>query len=259
MMGKREFIKKLDIPQTASISNLYDRMILSDRIGKSVFTGEFYTPNIWTRIQGIQDEIGVKIASYGIFEDAERRIIAFGKNIDMKEYPIDLIKIRLSSKFFRLHHGDYLGSLMSLGIKREKFGDLILNDDGSCYVACLKDITKYIEINFKKVGNTPCTVKIEDAWKDEVPKCNFKLQEVIVSSMRLDCIVGALSKTSRSHACQIIKSGKVNVNYFECCKKDAIMNCSSTLTIRGHGKFKLIEEAGTTAKGRIKLTVKKFI
>lgn len=257
-MKKKEFISELSLFNENTISNIYDRIVLSRKTGKKIYTNEFYAPNIWKKVESMKDQIGLNVFSYGIFEDAERRMLVFSEDIQVEGYPVDLMRITSKSKFSTLYHKDYLGALMSLGLKREKFGDLILKENGCCYMACSRDISKYIESNFTRVGNLSCKADILDLNRVEIPNYDFESNIIVVSSMRLDCIVSSLCNLSRSSGEVLVKKGKVQVNYVECDKKDSVLDYYSTITVRGYGKFKLSGEVGLTGKGRIKLLVKKF-
>jgi RNA-binding protein YlmH len=69
--------------------------------------------------------------SYGGYETAERRIVKFGSKDNYgydEAYPVKLLKIEpIIAKFSdNLTHRDFLGSVLGLGIKREKIGDIIV-------------------------------------------------------------------------------------------------------------------------------------
>lgn len=257
-MNKKKFIDELHFVHKNTVSNIYDKIALAGKIEKTVYTNEFYTPNIWKKIENMKNELELNVFSCGIFEDAERKMMAFSKHSKVLEYPIDLLRITLNSRFSKLYHKDYLGSIMSLGLKREKFGDLILKENRYCYLACSKNISKYIESNFDRVGNSHCIVDILDLNTAQIPNYNFKSIIKIVSSMRADCIVSSLCNLSRKNSEMLIKGGKLQVDYSEYTKKDGILDCDSTITVRGYGKFKLAEKVGFTGKGKIKLLIKKF-
>lgn len=257
-MDKKSFIKRLDFSDENIISNIYNKIKLAKKTGIGIYSNEFYTPNIWNNVENMQSELGINIYSYGIFEDAERKMMLFSDDEDIKPYPLDLIRIRLHSKFSKPSHRDFLGGLMSLGIKREKFGDLILKENEECYLACVNDISEYVSLNFTSVGNIGCDADILDLDAAQIPNYNFNTLSLNVSSMRLDCIVSSLCNISRSKGEALIKRGKVQVDYFETVKKDKIIEGTSTIIIRGYGKFKLAGKTGHTGKGRIKLLIKKF-
>lgn len=256
-MNKKDFLNKVSFLENNIASNIYDKIILAKKINKVICTGEFYTPKTWKTIESLSEELGINIYSYGIFEDAERKVIAFS-NDHVYCYPVTLIRVNGKSKFNNLRHKDYLGSLMALGIKREKFGDLILSNDG-CYVSVQEEIVDYIKMNLVSIGKTHCTIDVLDIYSSEIPKYDFQKIIVNVSSLRIDCVVSTLCNISRSKAEELVKQGKVLVDYSEDFRKNKILNSDTIITVRGYGKFKIVEEVGWTNSGKIKILVKKFI
>jgi RNA-binding protein YlmH len=239
------------------ISNLYDKIKLAELTYKPVFTNEFVSPNVWKGIENLQVNFDVNIFSYGIFQDSERRILAFSKD-KVYDYPVKIIRIENKSKFIKLEHRDYLGALVGLGIKREKLGDLVI-DEGICYAAICEDIFDYLKLNLNKVGNCPCEISLVNLNNVQQIKKNTMDSIVSTTSLRLDCIVSSLCNLSRTKAVLLIQSSKVLVDYCEVLEKDFNVEIDSIITIRGYGKFKISEQTGATQKGRLKLLVKKYI
>ena len=147
---------------------------------------------------------------------------------------------------------------MSLGIKREKLGDLIIQDT-ICYAPVCSDISNYIINNLNTIGNCPCEVSEYDYTSQELPERKFKERMVISTSLRLDGMVSAICNVSRNNSVELISCGKILVNYFQCLKKDKVIKNSDTLTIRGYGKFKVAEIIGSTQKDRLKIAIKQYI
>ena len=54
---------------------------------------------------------------------------------------------------------------------------------------------------------------LKRVFEDNLPKCNYVEEIIIVSSLRLDSIVAKLAKLSRGKAIDLIDSGKVLVDY----------------------------------------------
>lgn len=256
-MEKKKFISKLDFLDNNLVSNIYDKIILAKKISNVIYTGEFYPPNVWKTLEDLSDEIEIGVHSYGIFEDAERKLIAFSDD-SVWNYPIKLIKIEGMSKFGRLEHKDYLGALMALGIKRQKFGDLILKDN-ECYIAVHEEIVDYVKMNLTNIGRSSCAIDILDEYNFKIPSYDFETIIVNVSSLRVDCIISALCNISRNKADDLIVHNKVLVDYCENFKKNKILSYDSIITIRGYGKFKILEEVGWTKTGKVKVIIKKFI
>jgi len=255
-MDKPKFLSAFQIEDNTLLYNLYEKLTLAEKIGRDTFTNEFYPPIVWSKLIDLQGLFSVKVFTNGIFPEAERKLIAFSSDT-IDEYPIELLKVSVKSDFNKLSHGDYLGALMALGIKREKFGDLII-DEKSCYFPVVNIISEFVLSNLISIGKSPCTVEKVDS---EVPLPSFKFEEMLVlsSSLRLDCIISALCGLSRNDSLALISRGKVLLNYLEAKEKALNLPYPSILSIRGYGKFKILSQAGLTAKGRYKINVQKFI
>jgi RNA-binding protein YlmH len=256
-MDKKNFIKRFHFCDENEILPIYDKISLAKKTNNTVYTSTFYTPNVWNTLENLREEIGLNICSCGIFEDAERKLIAFSK-FDIRNYPIKLMEIKCKPKFVKLQHKDYLGALMALGLKREKFGDLILKEDKQCYLAVCEDISDYIEMNLNSVGKSSCKVNVLDISSAEIPLYNFKTSVLNVSSLRIDCLVSSLCNISRNKSQEMIKRGKVLLDYLPETRKDKSIEDNCIITVRGCGKFKIVGETGWTGSGRCKLLIKKF-
>ncbi|MEE1279656.1 MAG: hypothetical protein UHH95_02355, partial [Oscillospiraceae bacterium] len=87
----------------------------------------------------------------------------------------------------------------------------------------------------------------------------FEENSVIISSMRLDCVVAALTGKSRADSAKLVTSERVSVNH------EIITSCSKTLydsdvlSIRSFGKFIIGSCVSKTKKGRLVLLYKKYI
>lgn len=255
-MNKDEFFKILMDVDKATVSKIYDKMILALKTGKTMYTTEFYPPNIWGKLLNAKSVITSGIFTNGAFEDAERRIITFSEE-EPGYYPIKIIEIRNKSKFSALEHKDYLGALMSLGVKREKMGDLLIDGD-KCYGAVYEEVYDYIRANLDSIGKSPCEIR-EVMDKVEIPKVKFEDKVIISTSYRLDSIVSAVCNLSRNKAVEIIGSGKALVNYTPTFEKDFTVHNGDVLTIRSYGKYRLDETIGNSGSGRLKIIVKKYI
>ncbi|MDP4177020.1 MAG: YlmH/Sll1252 family protein [Bacillota bacterium] len=256
-MDKNKLMQNFSTAEQQYISCLYDKLYVSERTSRTVFTKEFYPPNIWRKFMNLSDNFDTEIYTYGIFHESERKVIAFSKT-EPEEYPISMIKIKNKSKFNKLSHKDYLGAVMSLGIIREKYGDLIVEDD-CCYIAVLNDIVDFLKINLDTIGNCPCEVDDFDYELNEIPQVKFESSVVISTSLRIDCIVSALTGISRKSSNDLISKGKVLIDYIETFEKNKVLRENSIITIRGYGKYIIINNLGLTSRGRIKLMIKKYI
>lgn len=156
-------------------------------------------------------------------------------------------------------HRDYLGGLMKLGIKREKIGDIIVFNEGANIVV-LNEIINFVKENVSSLtrfSKSNIQIKeIENLHKQEI---HTEELQIIVSSLRLDNIVSELTKTSRTKAEEIINEARVFINFENVIKDSKILKEEDIITIRGKGRFKILEIIGNTKKGRNIIRVEKYV
>ena len=157
-----------------------------------------------------------------------------------------------------LTHRDILGSLMGLGITREKLGDILLAD-GGCDLLVLKDTLPILQSQWEGAGRWK--LKLRPARLSEL---NVKPPEVrtirdTVATLRLDAVLSSGFSTSRGKAADLIAAGRVMVNHRECLKPDRAVEQGDVLTCRGLGKCVVKEVLGQSRKGRIMIVMERYI
>jgi RNA-binding protein YlmH len=256
-LNKKEFLNNINSEDEVALSNIFEKIILASRIGSTIYTNEFYPPNVWKSVEKLQDYFGIYISSNGIFENSERRILAFSSE-PLYNFPIKLIRIDNSSKFNKVEHKDYMGAILSLGISRNKLGDFVTIDN-ECYVASSMDIFEFIVNNLETIGRYPCTVCEYEPSMGVIPDIKFEEMNIIVTSLRLDCLVSGICNITRSKSLTLIGNGSVLVDYVNIREKKYSVNYGDVVTLRGYGKFKIVTTNGNTGGGRIRLVIKKFV
>ena len=257
MIDKSAFLNLIEYDDKNRLSNIYDKIIFAQKSNNIIYTEDFYPSNVWKGLEQMAGSVSINICSYGVFKDSERRVIAFAPE-EIWYYPINLLRITNMSSFSSPTHRDYLGALMSLGLKREKFGDLIIKEN-LCYLAVKEELSEYIISNLKGIGHSPCKVEIVNIYDEAIPEFDFEDLSLVISSNRLDCIVSALTNLSRTKSMEIIQSGKVLVDYRTIKDKDRAIVDETIITIRGYGKFKYAGQSGVTGSGRMRVAFKKFV
>lgn len=235
--------------------NLYERYILSKEKNITMFGKNFYTPNIWTWFENNLDSTYFRVETNGLFKDSERRMISFN-NINENSFPMKLLKIENTSKFSTLSHRDFLGAILSLGIERNKIGDLLVSEN-VCYLPIHEEIESFIMCNLERISKVKCNVEIVDNF-EFLPEFSFKEEIILVSSLRLDGIVSKITNVSRAKAQGMIEQGQVLVNYVKIKDKSYELKDEDRITIRGFGKFILGNLIGNTKSGRLKIIIKKY-
>ena len=203
---------------------------------------------------------------YGGYKDAVRKIIIFypdkiGKEDVIKNINniISCIKIKLPEEINgRLKHKDYLGTIISFGLTRERIGDIIVYDD-KAYIVVLKENSEYIknelmqEKRFKKAK-----IEIIDIEKIKPKPIEYESIKISVNSLRLDNIISEIIKTSRKKAQENIQEERVFINYKLETKNTKAIKENDLIVIRGNGKYIIDKMLGKNKNGKDIIEVKKF-
>lgn len=195
----------------------------------------------------------------GGIQQSERAVcIIHDMNYELTEQddPITILSVTWGRSSRKLTHRDFLGSILGCGIKREKIGDIIL-DEGQAYVACMSDISRFLLYNLNKVGSTAVSVTETDQAHKKEEK--VKVISSTVASLRLDSVIATGYGVSRAKAVETLKSGKVKVNWEDTDSASKEMKQGDVISLRGKGRIVLEEVSGTTKKDRIRIVIKKYL
>ena len=211
---------------------------------------------------------------YGGYDDAERKMVVFlpdylyeGSSERLTEWfaenedscPLSLLDIIVpAAERKTLGHRDYLGALMGEGIKREKVGDILVSEKGA-QIIIAAELADYLVHNFNKVGPVRISVKKAPIYalkSIEIQTINLKFT---VSSPRIDNIVAAAYGLSRRLATEAILAGRVFVNGVETTKPDMSLKGGEKIVLRGKGKAIYHGINGTSKKGKLYISVDKYM
>ncbi len=233
-------------------SKLDDGIYLCQKRRKPYFFS-FLTEAEQARAQRYLDSAGFSSYSFfGGYGQSERKVLCLDYYGDNPDFPISALEFKFRAAD-KLTHRDFLGALMSLGIERETVGDILV-EDGRAVVFVKSEIEEYVKSQIFKIGSAG--VKISDADTDSLPKGRgVEEKSLIVSSLRLDNVVAALTGLSREKTKNLILSGNVTLNFDECTNISKSVNDNDTLTVRGKGKFRINGVLGETKKHRIRISI----
>ena len=177
------------------------------------------------------------------------------KNI---ENILEVIRIKLP-KELKYEHRDYLSGIMKLGLKREKFGDIIVNETGADIVV-LKEVAEFLKNSLQELTRfRKAQIDIISILELQNIETVFEEFTIIVSSLRLDNFVAELARCSRTRAEEIITEQRVFVNSVLVEKTSKKINIGDIITIRGKGKFIFDEIQRETRSDRLVLGLKKYV
>lgn len=203
-----------------------------------------------------------QLLSSGGHDDAERKrglIAPDYAYLDAADVALEVISISSDdAKFPGLAHGDFLGSLLGLGLKREKIGDIYVHET-FCHVVVAAEISEYIDLHLQQVHRVHVlTERLEiDKLVPLVPK--METLRLSVASMRLDGIVSDVVRMSRGKVLPPIKAGKCRVNWRVEENPATLLQTGDVVSLQGFGRFKVLEIEGESKSGRIRLTVGKYV
>ncbi|WP_043933403.1 YlmH family RNA-binding protein [Bacillus sp. EB01] len=207
----------------------------------------------------IGDNHDIRVELYGGPDYAERKralLLPDYASSSPEDYQIRLIEIKYASKFVTIEHPQVLGSLMSLGLKREKFGD-ILADGNKVQFLCASEVSHYVMSQLESVGRASVSLSEVKMTEAIMPAETWSEETTTISSLRLDAVLAAIHHISRQKAQLLIQQGVAKVNWavtensaFECGEGDMI-------SVRGYGRVKIQSIEGKTKKDKWRITVGK--
>lgn len=193
---------------------------------------------------------------FGGYEEAARKIlIIYPEKIEKEEVIknvnniVTAIRIQLPNEIYgKLEHKNYLGTIMSFGLTRERIGDIIVYDD-KAYIVVLKENSEYIKNELKQEKRfKKAKIEIIDINNIEPKPVEFENISISANSLRLDNLVSELLKTSRKIAQEYVEEEKVFINYEIETKNTKTIKEKDILVIRGKGKYIIEEFSGKNKK-----------
>lgn len=203
----------------------------------------------------IGDNSEIRCQFFGGSENAERKralILPEYYSCSNEDFHISVFEVDYPRKFISIEHREVLGSIMSLGLRREKFGDIFIEQDRIQLVVA-KEINPYIQMQLTSIGRAK--IELIEIPLEQVISIQSQWSEMstTISSLRLDAVISALYNISRQKSQVLIEQGLVKVNFattlktaFECGEYDLI-------SVRGYGRSKIISIEGRTKKDKIRI------
>ncbi|MBR5535265.1 MAG: hypothetical protein IKU60_01320 [Clostridia bacterium] len=237
------------------LAKVFDKAQAAERKGMAMFTS-FLSEREFAIVEERKKHIdSIPYHTFGGYEGAGRVMLCFSHYED-EVFPIKAVRV-MGRGIENLKHPDLLGSIMSLGLERKSVGDIV-RGEGEWIIFCEDNIASYIQESLKEVGGvyTDCAeCEVGDV------KIDIRFEEITgtVNSLRADSVVSVMLKTSRSKAQEYIEGQKFYLNQLLCTKCDREIKENDILTVRHHGKARLSEISGKSKKGRIFITVQKYM
>lgn len=202
---------------------------------------------------------GLRLDLSGGYGGAERqRALLIDRDFGgSPSFELAYVRASWNGQFEHIGHRDVLGALMSLGIERDRLGDIIM---GTAQAGIVTDsrMADYLLENLSQVGHSGVTCQLSDLSLIPAKEEKYKELRATVASLRVDSIAAAGYGVSRSKAASDIAADKLKLNWQPV--KGAAQNVKEgdVLSLRGRGRLEVAEVRGQTKKGRIGVLLKRY-
>ncbi len=195
---------------------------------------------------------------YGGYPDAERGMLCIHPADfppEDEEFPLVCLTITYRQAD-KLTHRDVLGSIMAQQVQRDTLGDIIVTPGK---IQCFATQTAAaVCMQLTKIGRVGVQVT------DTLPFSSDYVQEVkelsgTVAAPRLDAVLRTALNTGRGACADYIRGGLVSLNYMQVQDISCHVAEGDVFSVRGFGKFRVSELSGPTKKGRLHITIEKYL
>ena len=221
----------------------------------------FLSPREQQLVQALLNAAGVRSGYVldGGYEEAERKIAVFLPDwAEDAERELVFLRASFHGADSALTHRDILGSLMGLGVERDRLGDILVSPHSADIIAA-PSLRDFFLREWTEAGRVKLTVAEIAREELLLPQVQVKVLRDTVSSLRLDAVAAAAFSVSRGKAAELIAAGRVNLDHVPCLKPDKPVAEGAVLTARGFGKAKLKEVGGLSKKGRTGITIERYL
>jgi len=156
-----------------------------------------------------------------------------------------------------LGHRDILGAIMALGIERDTIGDIVVANNIAT-VVCIPELSGFIAENLTKAGRVGVSVSHISLGELLEKQEELDITTDTVASLRLDAVLCAAFRLSRTKASELIFAGTVSIDHQPCLQAAKEVSVGALISVRGMGRAKLLEIGGTSRKGRIFMRIGLF-
>ena len=224
------------------------------RHGQTQFT-PFLDPATARVFIGRASKASLEAGCFGGYPQAERIMCFCGWDPDPR-YPITALEISWDARFGTVEHHDVLGAVMGLGLSRERFGDLLCYDDHA-YLFAHETSARLIEAMLTSCGRVPVHVCVCEHPQIE-PRQGLCVTATFASP-RLDAILSAALRVSRTIAQKLVSQGLVSVNFVQALKPDVQLKPQDVISVRGKGRIIIRQSGGKSKKDRTYITLEVFL
>lgn len=195
---------------------------------------------------------------FGGYAGAERNAISVFPAQHKEILPdLAVLKVDWSGRDQPPGHRDLLGAVLSLGLRRDQVGDIILFEDGGAAIIIVASKADFVTAQLVQAGSTSVSCSIFDSA--HLPFAGNDGREVkgTVASLRADSVISLGFGIPRSRVALLIKGGIVRVNWRAISSPSYKLKEGDQVSLKGKGRLFISAVQGETRKGRIHIRLKK--
>ncbi|ATY84740.1 RNA-binding protein [Kyrpidia spormannii] len=192
----------------------------------------------------------IELKSWGGYPDAERVRLWIGPEgwePGESDWQLGFVKVEVPGAEWT--HGDVLGSILGLGVRREKIGDISVVP-GAAWCVTDREIASFLCVHWQRVGRYSVHPRVVSPGEFVPPRQSWRQERVTVASLRLDAVLHEALHWSRAKAAEWIKKGMVQVNWAVCQDGARPLAEGDVISVRGVGRLKILALEGESRRGR---------
>lgn len=152
------------------------------------------------------------------------------------DFKIVTLAFKYNKLYLNINHRNVLGSLMALGLNRDRIGDIKVKDDIVMFMAST-EIVPFLLENFKLMHKEPITLYEMTDKADFLPELVEK--QIYASSLRSDSIISKVYNLSREESQNYFLTKLVKVNQITEQKYTKELHENDLVSVTGYGRFKI--------------------
>lgn len=206
------------------------------------------------QIIGNHPDVGVSFSG-GVDGTERKRALLTPPYIEVSpdDFELTAFEITYPAKFVSLSHPDLLGAMMGLGLKRDKFGDIIVQDS-SAQLIVAKEIADFVKMNLTQAGKASISPEEIDLFTIRMNEAEWEEQTGTVSSLRLDTVLAEVYNLSRTKVSNMIEHDRAKLNWKVISQPSSEVAAGDYLSLRSFGRSKIISLDGKTKRDKWRIT-----
>jgi RNA-binding protein YlmH len=145
---------------------------------------------------------------------------------------------------------------MGLGFSRDRLGDIVVTADRKAYAAVMPELAVYVVEHLTSAGKTPVSVAEVPLFEAPVSEPGEEVT-LSVSSLRLDALLTAGFRQSRTRAKEAVEGGLVYVDWQQTEHAEREVKPGQVVSWRGHGRLEISAVAPKGDRYRVTLVLRK--